>query len=65
MYPITSFIKRHALVTFFALAYALSWSISLFEAHSILPFGPLLRCLLYPPRPTKPYQPVRSATPPS
>src|SRR4051812_49361950 len=46
MYPITLFVKRHALVTFFALAYALSWSISLFEAHSILPFGPLLAALL-------------------
>src|SRR5215212_753410 len=46
MYPISSFIKRHALVTFFALAYALSWSIWLFEAHSILPFGPLLAALL-------------------
>jgi uncharacterized protein len=46
MYPITSLIKRHALVTFFALAYALSWSISLFEAHAILPFGPLLAALL-------------------
>ncbi len=46
MYPITSFIKRHALVMFFALAYALSWLPSLFEAHSILPFGPLLAALL-------------------
>jgi uncharacterized protein len=46
MYPITSFIKRHALVAFFALAYALSWSIWLFEAHGILPFGPLLAALL-------------------
>src|SRR5215213_4037867 len=46
MYPITSFIKRHALVTFFTLAYALSWSVWLFEAHSILPFGPLLAALL-------------------
>jgi membrane protease YdiL (CAAX protease family) len=46
MYPITSFIKRHALVLFFALAYVLSWSPSLFEAHSILPLGPLLAALL-------------------
>ena len=46
MYSITSFVTRHALVIFFALAYALSWSISLFEAHSILPLGPLLAALL-------------------
>jgi membrane protease YdiL (CAAX protease family) len=46
MYPIASFIKRHALVIFFALAYALSWSISLLEPHGILPFGPLLAALI-------------------
>jgi membrane protease YdiL (CAAX protease family) len=46
MYSITSFIKRHTLVMFFALAYALSWLPWLFEAHSILPFGPLLAALL-------------------
>jgi membrane protease YdiL (CAAX protease family) len=46
MYSITSFIKRHALVTFFTLAYALSWSISLVEPHSLLGLGPLLAALI-------------------
>jgi membrane protease YdiL (CAAX protease family) len=46
MSTISSFIKHHALVTFFALAYALSWSLSLSEPHSILPLGPLLAALL-------------------
>jgi membrane protease YdiL (CAAX protease family) len=34
------------LVIFFSLAYALSWSISLLEPHSLLPLGPLLAALL-------------------
>jgi membrane protease YdiL (CAAX protease family) len=46
MYPITSFVKRHVLVIFFSLAYALSWSISLLEPHSLLGFGPLLAALI-------------------
>lgn len=37
--------KRHALLLFFILAYALSWSASLIESHSIFPFGPLLAAL--------------------
>ena len=39
-------IKRYPLVTFFSLAYALSWVPSLFEAHSILPLGPLFAALI-------------------
>jgi membrane protease YdiL (CAAX protease family) len=46
MYSIASFIRRHALLVFFSLAYALSWSISLIEPHAILPLGPLLAALL-------------------
>ncbi len=38
--------KRYPLVTFFSLAYALSWLPSLFEAHSILPLGPLFAALV-------------------
>ena len=39
-------IKRYPLVSFFSLAYALSWAPSLFEAHSILPLGPLFAALI-------------------
>ena len=46
MNTITTLIKRHPLVTFFALAYAFSWAPSLVEAHGILPLGPLLAALL-------------------
>lgn len=46
MYSIASFVKRHTLITFFTLAYALSWSISLVEPHSLLGLGPLLAALL-------------------
>lgn len=42
-------VKRHPLVTFFGLAYALSWLPSLFEAHSILPLGPLFAALIVVP----------------
>jgi membrane protease YdiL (CAAX protease family) len=38
--------KRYPLVTFFSLAYALSWLPSLFEAYSILPLGPLFAALI-------------------
>src|SRR5690349_13277214 len=43
---LTSPIKRYPLVVFFSLAYALSWAPSLFEAHSILPLGPLFAALI-------------------
>lgn len=43
---LTSTIKRYQLVTFFSLAYALSWVPSLFEAHAILPLGPLFAALI-------------------
>lgn len=49
MQPITACVKRHPLVTFFGLAYALSWLPSLFEAHSILPLGPLIAALIVVP----------------
>src|SRR6185503_20029254 len=38
--------KRHSLLIFFVLAYALSWSASLIEPHGIIPFGPLLAALI-------------------
>ncbi len=41
-----TFINRHALLLFFALAYALSWFGNLFEAHSMFPLGPFLAALL-------------------
>lgn len=43
---LTSPIKRYPLIVFFGLAYALSWAPSLFEAHSILPLGPLFAALI-------------------
>jgi membrane protease YdiL (CAAX protease family) len=43
---LTSTIKRYPLVVFFSLAYALSWAQSLFEAHGILPLGPLFAALI-------------------
>jgi membrane protease YdiL (CAAX protease family) len=52
MNPITSFIKRHSLVTFFVLAYALSWWPWLLSAANnpfgspLFPFGPMLAALL-------------------
>ena len=46
MRPITAFVKRHQLIVFFGLAYALSWAPSLTEPHGILPLGPLLAALL-------------------
>lgn len=46
MKPLTAFVKRHSLVTFFGLAYALSWWPALFEAHGILPLGPLFAALI-------------------
>jgi len=42
----TSFAKRHSLMTFFGLAYALSWWPSLFTAGGLNPFGPLLAALI-------------------
>jgi membrane protease YdiL (CAAX protease family) len=38
--------KRHSLLLFFVLAYALSWSASLMEPHGIFPFGPLVAALI-------------------
>lgn len=46
MHFLISPMKRYPLVTFFSLAYALSWAPSLFEAHSILPLGPLFAALI-------------------
>src|SRR5215213_788049 len=46
MNTITSVIKRHPLVTFFVLAYALSWWPALLTPHGILPLGPLLAVLI-------------------
>jgi len=46
MNAFTSLIKRHSLITFFLLAYALSWWPSLIEAHSILGLGPFLAALI-------------------
>jgi membrane protease YdiL (CAAX protease family) len=40
------FVDRHALVAFFVLACGISWLPSLFEAHSILPLGPLFAALI-------------------
>jgi len=41
----TSFAKRHSLITFFGLAYALSWWPNLFTT-GLNPFGPLLAALI-------------------
>ena len=52
MNPITLFIKRHPLVTFFVLAYVLSWWPWLLSAANnpfgspLFPFGPMLAALL-------------------
>ena len=46
MNNIKSFFQRFSLPIFFILAYALSWVPSLFEAHSLLPLGPLLAALI-------------------
>lgn len=46
MHSITPFVRRHALVLFFGLAYALSWSLSLLNPHELLPIGPLIAALL-------------------
>jgi membrane protease YdiL (CAAX protease family) len=46
MNAFTSLIKRQSLLTFFLLAYLLSWWPSLVEAHSILPPGPFLAALI-------------------
>jgi membrane protease YdiL (CAAX protease family) len=52
MNPITSFIKRHPLVTFFVLAYVLSWWPWLLSAANnpfgspLFPFGPMLAALI-------------------
>jgi len=44
--PILSFMKRHSLIMFFCLAYALSWFGNLFELHSMFPMGPFLAALI-------------------
>lgn len=41
-----SFAKRHSLMTFFGLAYALSWWPGLFTTGGLNPFGPLLATLI-------------------
>lgn len=46
MNKIRSFVQGYSLPIFFLLAYALSWFPSLFEAHSILPIGPLFAALI-------------------
>jgi len=52
MNPITSFIKRHPLVTFFVLAYVLSWWPWLLSAANnpfgspLFPFGPMVAALI-------------------
>lgn len=46
MNTVKSFVQRFSLPIFFILAYALSWLPSLFEAHSILPLGPLVAALI-------------------
>ena len=46
MNNIKSFSQRFSLPIFFMLAYALSWFPSLFEAHSLLPLGPLFAALI-------------------
>jgi membrane protease YdiL (CAAX protease family) len=46
MHAITSLVRRWPLVTFFGLAYALSWWPSLVQPHGILPLGPLVAAVL-------------------
>lgn len=46
MNNIRSFVQRFSLPIFFVLAYTLSWTPSLFEAHSLLPLGPLFAALI-------------------
>lgn len=46
MNTIRSFTQNHALITFFGLAYALSWWPNLFGMGTNNPFGPLLAALL-------------------
>jgi membrane protease YdiL (CAAX protease family) len=46
MNPITSFIKRHPLVTFFVLAYAFSWWPWLLSGVPLFPWGPMVAALI-------------------
>jgi len=46
MNNIRSFVQRFSLPIFFVLAYALSWMMWPFEAHSLFPMGPLFAALI-------------------
>ena len=41
-----SFVKRHPIITFFVLSYAISWAFLPIEAVRFLPSGPLLAALI-------------------
>ena len=43
---LSSVVKQHPIVTFFVLAYAISWGLLPFEAVRFLPSGPLLAALI-------------------
>ncbi len=46
MHALRTFVNRYTLVVFFVLTYALSWSISLWEPHSLNAAGPLMAALM-------------------
>src|SRR5215207_9169532 len=46
MYRLLSVVKRHPIVTFFVLTYAISWAFLPIEAVRFLPSGPLLAALI-------------------
>jgi uncharacterized protein len=46
MSPISSVVKRHPIVTFFVLSYAISWAFLPIEAVRFLPSGSLLAALI-------------------
>ena len=46
MSRLSSVVKRHPIITFFVLAYAISWGALPFEAVRFLPSGPLFAALI-------------------
>jgi hypothetical protein len=46
MNTITSVVKRHSLVTFFALAYVISYSFYVVSGPFLFPFGPVIAAII-------------------